>query len=95
MVESFLGLQLKEQAEILQTMSAKLSRTPAVLEKDVWVCWALKHLFEMPGHQQMAFKGGTSLSKVYNAIDRFSEDIDITLDYRGFADTADPFMEVI
>lgn len=91
MAESFLGLSLKEQAEILQTMSTRLSRTPAVLEKDVWVCWALKHLFEMPGRQQMAFKGGTSLSKVYGAIDRFSEDIDITLDYRGFAGTADPF----
>lgn len=91
MAEPFLRLGLKEQAEILQTMSTQLSRTPAVLEKDVWVCWALKNLFEMPERQQMAFKGGTSLSKIYGAIDRFSEDVDITLDYRGFAGTADPF----
>lgn len=40
----------------------------------------------MPGRVPMAFKGGTALSKVYNIIERFSEDIDITLDYRGFVD---------
>ncbi len=39
----------------------------------------------------MAFKGGTSLSKVYGIIDRFSEDVDITLDYRAFGDAFDPF----
>ncbi len=39
----------------------------------------------------MAFKGGTSLSKVYGIIDRFSEDVDITLDYRAFHDGFDPF----
>ncbi|WP_330221559.1 nucleotidyl transferase AbiEii/AbiGii toxin family protein [Acinetobacter ursingii] len=44
----------------------------------------LKQLFEMPNKLEMAFKGGTSLSKVFNIIDRFSEDIDITLDYRQF-----------
>ena len=39
----------------------------------------------------MAFKGGTSLSKVYGIIDRMSEDVDITLDYRAFGDAFDPF----
>ncbi len=39
----------------------------------------------------MAFKGGTSLSKVYGLIDRFSEDVDVTLDYRAFDDGFDPF----
>lgn len=39
----------------------------------------------------MAFKGGTSLSKVFDAINRFSEDVDVTLDYRGFATDIDPF----
>ena len=41
----------------------------------------------------MAFKGGTSLSKVYRVIDRFSEDVDITLDYRAFDDGFDPFAD--
>lgn len=64
-----------------------------MLEKDVWVCWVLQHLFAMPGRLPMAFKGGTSLSKVFNAIARFSEDVDITLDYRGLDPSFDPFAE--
>jgi hypothetical protein len=52
---------------------------PAVLEKDVWICWALDVLFSEDDHLPMAFKGGTSLSKVYEVIDRFSEDIDVTV----------------
>ena len=43
----------------------------------------------------MAFKGGTSLSKVFGAIARFSEDVDITLDYRGLDGTFDPFAEEV
>jgi hypothetical protein len=56
---------------------------PAIVEKDFWVCWILKHLFEEPTLKtQMVFKGGTSLSKVFGLIDRFSEDIDLVLDWR-------------
>jgi len=47
----------------------------------------------MPDAHPMAFKGGTSLSKVYGIIDRFSEDVDITLDYRHFQDDFDPFAD--
>ena len=53
---------------------------PLVIEKDFWVCWTLERLFGLPdfgGH--LLFKGGTSLSKVYGAIQRFSEDIDLSL----------------
>lgn len=66
---------------------------PDVLEKDIWVCWTLKQLFNMPGRLPIAFKGGTSLSKVFRAIERLSEDIDITLDYRGLSAAVDPFAE--
>ncbi len=62
-----------------------------MLEKDVWVCWALQTL--LPDRLPMAFKGGTSLSKVFGAIARFSEDVDITLDYRGLDGSFDPFAE--
>ena len=56
---------------------------PAIVEKDFWVCWILKHLFAEPALKgQMVFKGGTSLSKVFGLIDRFSEDIDLILDWR-------------
>lgn len=75
-----------DQADILNAVAHQLKKEPVVLEKDIWVCWALQALFTMPGRLSMAFKGGTALSKVYNIIERFSEDIDITLDYRGFVD---------
>ncbi|MBS0576867.1 MAG: nucleotidyl transferase AbiEii/AbiGii toxin family protein [Proteobacteria bacterium] len=91
MAEHFVRLPLSEQAEILNGLAPELGRLPLVLEKDVWVCWALQQLFGMPERLPMAFKGGTSLSKVYGAIHRFSEDVDVTLDYRGFGHDLDPF----
>lgn len=52
-----------------------------IVEKDFWVCWLLGVLFRTePFSQNCVFKGGTSLSKVYHAIHRFSEDIDLSVD---------------
>ena len=57
--------------------------SPAVVEKDFWVCWVLKQIFADPDvGPQFTFKGGTSLAKVYELIERFSEDIDLILDWR-------------
>ena len=95
MADVFLKLPAEERADILQTMAERLGRSPNVLEKDVWVCWALEVLFSMPDRLQIAFKGGTSLSKVYSAIHRFSEDVDITIDYRALAPDLDPFSSKI
>ena len=86
MPEAYLELSAKDQKDILQTAAVQLGRQESVLEKDVWVCWALETLFSIPNAHPMAFKGGTSLSKVYDIIDRFSEDVDITLDYKRFDD---------
>jgi len=91
MPESFLQLDPREQSQIYQTLAPQLARSPIVLEKDVWVCWTLQTLFTMPNRLPMAFKGGTSLSKVFGAIARFSEDVDITLDYSGLDNSFDPF----
>lgn len=91
MPESFMHLDAREQSQIYRALAPQLSRTPFVLEKDVWVCWVLRTLFTMPDRLQMAFKGGTSLSKVFGAIMRFSEDVDITLDYRSLDAAFDPF----
>jgi hypothetical protein len=91
--ESFLHLESREQSQIYRALAPRLARSPIVLEKDVWVCWVLQTLFSMPGRLPMAFKGGTSLSKVFQAIERFSEDVDITLDYRGLDGSFDPFAE--
>lgn len=93
MPESFLHLKAQEQSQIYRALAPQLARTPVVLEKDVWVCWVLQALFTMPDRLPMAFKGGTSLSKVFGAIARFSEDVDITLDYRGLDGSFDPFAE--
>lgn len=49
------------------------------MEKDFWVCWLLGILFESEFADNLVFKGGTSLSKVFGVIDRFSEDIDLSL----------------
>lgn len=65
----------------------------AIIEKDFWVCWTLRRIFEvLQFRPHLIFKGGTSLSKVYRAIDRFSEDVDLSLNRRdlGFADKHDP-----
>jgi len=93
MAESFLLLDASEQSKIYRALAPRLSRSAVVLEKDVWVCWVLRTLFTLPGRLPMAFKGGTSLSKVFNAINRFSEDVDVTLDYRGFGGSFDPLAE--
>ena len=93
MAEPFLSLDARERADILRTAAARHRRSPVILEKDIWVCWVLDALFSMPAPHPMAFKGGTSLSKVYGVIDRFSEDVDVTLDYRAFGDGFDPFAE--
>jgi hypothetical protein len=89
--EAFLQLLPDEQASILQTSAGKLGRRAEHLEKDVWICWVLQALFTMPGRLPMAFKGGTSLSKVFGAIRRFSEDVDVTVNYKSLDQSIDPF----
>jgi predicted nucleotidyltransferase component of viral defense system len=76
-------------------MSTEIGLSPAVLEKDVWVCWALKTLFEISQPHPMVSKGGTSLSKAYNAMERFSEDIDVTIDYKSLLPESEPFTDSI
>ena len=65
---------------------------PLLVEKDFWVCWTLDRLFSLPEFREhLLFKGGTSLSKVYGLIQRFSEDIDLSLSRSALgADLADP-----
>ena len=82
MPEAFLGLPPAEQREALAVASDRSGRPVHLLEKDVWVVWALGAVFDSPFGNHLAFKGGTSLSKVYRVIQRFSEDIDLTLDVR-------------
>ena len=81
-----------ERNTLFQEVANKRGSNLQIIEKDFWVCWTLKELFEIePINGHLIFKGGTSLSKVYNLIERFSEDIDIAIDrnYLGFADDYD------
>lgn len=91
MPDAYLTLPKGERKEILAAFSARSGKSERVLEKDVWVCWVLDALFTMPGRYPMAFKGGTSLSKVFDAINRFSEDVDVTIDYASLDTSIDPF----
>ena len=69
--------------DLFQESARQRGTNPAVIEKDFWVCWVLKQLFADPElGTQLVFKGGTSLSKVFGLIDRFSEDIDLILDWQ-------------
>lgn len=87
MAEKFLSLTREERREVLESVFARgLTRSAALLEKDVWVVWALQALFAGPFAGDLVFKGGTSLSKAYNVIRRFSEDVDLTYDIRKLVD---------
>jgi hypothetical protein len=67
----------EDRQELFEQVAAERNLTAIVVEKDYWVCWMLGTLFSGPLRDAMVFKGGTSLSKVYGAIQRFSEDIDL------------------
>ncbi len=79
----FVKLSPEEKREVFQAVSVSMGLRPEIIEKDFWVCFMLKHLFhECKYAGAFVFKGGTSLSKAYSVIERFSEDIDIILDWR-------------
>lgn len=69
--------------ELFHNTAAKMGLHDAIVEKDFWVCFTLDYLFHhSPWKDSVTFKGGTSLSKGYHLINRFSEDIDLILDWR-------------
>ena len=68
---------------LFSNVSVKIGLSPGIVEKDFWVVWTLDYLFDRsPWKKQLTFKGGTSLSKAFGLIMRFSEDIDLILDWR-------------
>lgn len=81
----FQDLSAIERRDALDVAARRRGQETFLLEKDTWIVATLGVLFEAPFGRHLVFKGGTSLSKVWRAIRRFSEDIDITYDIRGFA----------
>ena len=82
---SFHDLSDDDRREALQVAAGQSGRPAYLLEKDIWVVWTLRSLVVAPFGHSLTFKGGTSLSKAYGAIRRFSEDLDITYDIRAIA----------
>ncbi len=74
-----------DRRDALEVAARQSGRPAYLLEKDIWVVHALRLLFDAPFGEHLAFKGGTSLSKAYKVIRRFSEDVDITYDIRVIA----------
>jgi len=87
------NLSVKERNELFSETASKMHTTNAIAEKDFWVVWVLDKLFS---HEKLSkilkFKGGTSLSKIYGLIERFSEDIDLILDW-DLLTKDDPYAE--
>ena len=83
MSEKFMRLSARDRSETLGVAASASGRPVHLLEKDVWVVWALETLFTSKFADKLVFKGGTSLSKAYKVIDRFSEDVDLTYDIRA------------
>ncbi len=81
----FEELSSEDRRLALRTIASLTGRQEHHLEKDVWVVYTLRALWESSVGANLTFKGGTSLSKVYRAIRRFSEDLDVTYDIRSFA----------
>lgn len=89
-MEKVVNLPKVEKEELFRNSAAKIGMSEGIVEKDFWVCWALDYLFHSsPWAKNLGFKGGTSLSKCFHLIDRFSEDIDIILDWRILGYQAD------
>ncbi|SIO57343.1 Nucleotidyl transferase AbiEii toxin, Type IV TA system [Singulisphaera sp. GP187] len=82
-----------DRADLFAATARQRRLTSEIIEKDFWVCWTLKRLFTLPDPPAgLLFKGGTSLSKVFGVIDRFSEDVDLSFDRAGlgFSGESDP-----
>lgn len=76
-------LSENKRYELFRNTANKMGLKDAIVEKDFWVCFTLDYLFHRcPWKKSITFKGGTSLSKAFHLINRFSEDIDLILDWR-------------
>jgi len=91
-------MEARARADLFSETAERMNVAEAIIEKDFWVCWVLKQLFSNKAFEgRLLFKGGTSLSKIFKAINRFSEDIDLAVDYEtlGFNGENDPRQENI
>lgn len=76
----WINLPDEQKLQILEQVESSIGLPAFVVEKDWWVCAVLRAVFQSKYADSIIFKGGTSLSKAYNLIGRFSEDIDLIID---------------
>jgi hypothetical protein len=92
-MNSFLELAPAQRRKLCEEAGTQLDLPAASVEKDFWVCWTLRELFALTEFgPHLTFKGGTSLSKAWKLIERFSEDIDVVIDrdFLGFGGAQAP-----
>jgi hypothetical protein len=80
--DDVIGASDADRRDVFLAAARRLGTAVSYIEKDFWVCWTLDAMFNAADVRHpvgLLFKGGTSLSKSYGLIDRFSEDIDITV----------------
>ena len=88
-------LSREQQLRLLDQLKEQVHFTPQIIEKDWWVTMTLKALFETSCHEFLSFKGGTSLSKGWHLIERFSEDIDLSLFCNSYKNVSEKFSAII
>lgn len=77
-------LPATDRADLFTAAARRRGLTAAIIEKDFWVCWTLNRVFTLADPPAgLLFKGGTSLSKVFGVIERFSKDVDLSFDRAG------------
>ena len=83
----FINLPTSAQQRFIRVLSHNLGLDPQIIEKDWWVTAVLRAVFSLPYSESLSFKGGTSLSKCWKLIERFSEDVDIAVsrEFLGFS----------
>jgi hypothetical protein len=92
-VDDFARLSSQERQLYFEQAAAQRGLLAQFVEKDFWVCWSLKRLFLLDDFRDhLTFKGGTSLSKIYHVIERFSEDVDVAIErsFLGFGGNMEP-----
>ena len=92
-MDDFVQMPRDERRLYFEQTAARLGLSAQIIEKDFWVCWSLKRLFSLDEFlDHLTFKGGTSLSKVYRVIERFSEHVDVAIErsFLGFGGDLEP-----
>ncbi len=90
-MNKFFQLSEKDRIDIINQTVIRKKLPAEAIEKDIWVTAVLRSLFALPYAENLSFKGGTSLSKCYNLIERFSEDVDIAINREFFGFTGETF----